>query len=74
MNIIPPDATPEEALQLKVEMEKMVKMLPERKRRTFLRYMKKGKESETAEKEDGDDKGKRILLPRQKKIIFDIFM
>lgn len=30
-------------------MDRLIKSLPERKRRTFLRYMKKGKESETAD-------------------------
>lgn len=44
VNIEPPEKTPEEQLQLKVEMERLIKSLPERKRRTFLRYMNKGKE------------------------------
>lgn len=44
--IEPPEPTPEEQLQLKVEMDRLIKSLPERKRRTFLRFMKKGKEIE----------------------------
>lgn len=44
VTIEPPEKTPEEQLQLKVEMERLIKSLPERKRRTFMRYMKKGKE------------------------------
>lgn len=44
VSIEPPEKTPEEQLQLKVEMERLMKSLPERKRRTFLRFMKKGKE------------------------------
>lgn len=51
-------------------MEKMVKMLPERKRRTFLRYMKKGKESETAEKGDDEDKGKPFHSANQNQIFY----
>ncbi|KAJ6637776.1 hypothetical protein Bhyg_10507, partial [Pseudolycoriella hygida] len=50
VSIEPPEPTPEEQLQLKVEMDRLIKSLPERKRRTFLRFMKKGKEI-------GDDAG-----------------
>lgn len=49
VNIEPPEATPGEQVQLKVEMDRLIKSLPERKRRTFLRYMKKGKETETVD-------------------------
>lgn len=52
VNIEPPEPTPEEALQLKVEMDRLVKSLPERKRRTFLRYMNKGKNDEVATNTD----------------------
>lgn len=48
VNIEPPEKTPEEQQQLKVEMERLVKSLPERKRRTFLRFMNKGKEVDGA--------------------------
>lgn len=44
VNIEPPEKTPEEQQQHKVEMERLIKSLPERKRRTFLRFMNKGKE------------------------------
>lgn len=46
VNIEPPGPTEQEQIQLKVEMERLIDSLPERKRRTFLRYMKKGKEDE----------------------------
>lgn len=49
-NIEPAGPTPQEELQLKVEMDRLIKSLPERKRRTFLRYMNKGKEVDN----DGD--------------------
>lgn len=35
-------------------MDRLIKSLPERKRRTFLRYMKKGKETEEATDGDAD--------------------
>lgn len=57
VDIEPPEPTPEEQLQLKVEMDRLVKSLPERKRRTFLRFMKKGKEIEK-----DDDEGKSFVF------------
>ncbi|XP_055298622.1 uncharacterized protein C9orf85 homolog [Sitodiplosis mosellana] len=58
VNIEPPEKTPEEQQQLKVEMDRLIKSLPERKRRTFLRYMNKGKEidGENGVEEQADDK------------------
>lgn len=53
VTIEPPGPTPEEQVQLKVEMDRLIKSLPERKRRTFLRYMKKGKEVDGAEEAEG---------------------
>lgn len=41
-------------------MERLIKSLPERKRRTFLRYMKKGKEIDgdmNGEQADGKNEG-----------------
>lgn len=58
VNIEPPEKTPEEQLQLKVEMERLIKSLPERKRRTFLRYMNKGKEIESENTEEQKDSKK----------------
>lgn len=58
--IEPPEKTPEEQLQLKVEMDRLIKSLPERKRRTFLRYMNKGKEIDDGandEQTDGKNEG-----------------
>lgn len=60
MSIEPPEKTPQEQQELKVEMERLIKSLPERKRRTFLRYMKKGKEIEgeaNVEPADGKNEG-----------------
>lgn len=50
MVIEPLEPTPSEQQHLQSEMDRLVKSLPERKRRTFLRFMKKGKEIE----ENGD--------------------
>ncbi|XP_011183450.1 uncharacterized protein C9orf85 homolog [Zeugodacus cucurbitae] len=44
--IEPPQPTIEEQVKLKVEMERLIKSLPERKRRAFIRYMDKGKKEE----------------------------
>lgn len=52
--IEPPEPTPEEQLQLKVEMDRLIKSLPERKRRTFVRFMKKGKEVENVDEGEGN--------------------
>ncbi|XP_067634578.1 uncharacterized protein C9orf85 homolog [Eurosta solidaginis] len=46
VEIEPPQPTVEEQLKLQVEMERLIKSLPERKRRAFIRYMEKGKEQE----------------------------
>ncbi|XP_004518809.1 uncharacterized protein C9orf85 homolog [Ceratitis capitata] len=43
VEIVTPQPTSEEQLKLKVEMERLIKSLPERKRRAFMRYMDKGK-------------------------------
>lgn len=58
VSIEPPEKTPEEQVQLKVEMDRLIKSLPERKRRTFLRFMKKGKEvdGENADEKSDDKK------------------
>lgn len=53
--IEPATATPREEQRLKVEMDRLIKSLPERKRRTFLRFMKKGKDAEGAAADDGAD-------------------
>lgn len=64
VNIEPPEKTPEEQLQLKVEMDRLIKSLPERKRRTFLRYMNKGKEidAENGTDEQADDKAEGEII------------
>lgn len=54
VNIVPSEPTPREEQILKTEMDRLIKSLPERKRRTFLRFMKKGKENEGKAEEDTD--------------------
>lgn len=51
VDIEPAEPTPREEQKIKVEMDRLIKSLPERKRRTFLRFMKRGKDAEGA---DGD--------------------
>uniref|UniRef100_A0A2M4BZP8 Uncharacterized protein n=1 Tax=Anopheles marajoara TaxID=58244 RepID=A0A2M4BZP8_9DIPT len=59
--IIPPEPTPEEQVKLKAEMDQLIKSLPERKRRTFLRYMNRGKkkardpDADEYDSTEGDD-------------------
>lgn len=49
VSIEPPEPTTQEAQQLQTEMDRLIKLLSERKRRTFQRFMKKGKEVENVE-------------------------
>ena len=72
VNIEPPEKTPEEQQQLKVEMDRLIKSLPERKRRTFLRYMNKGKEidGEKGAEQQTDDKNDGEIIRRSKNFIF----
>lgn len=53
VEIIPPGPTPEEKLKLDIEMKHLVKSLPERKRRTFLRFMH-GKKKPKQNSEDDE--------------------
>ncbi|XP_013106011.1 uncharacterized protein C9orf85 homolog [Stomoxys calcitrans] len=55
VEIEPAKPTPEEELKLKVEMERLIKSFPERKRRAFLRYMDKGKKTQDDELEKDED-------------------
>lgn len=69
VNIEPSTPSPHEEQQLKVEMDRLINSLPERKRRTFLRYMQKGREIErTNENESGENDGKKDILTE---ILFD---
>lgn len=54
VEIEPPAPTQEEENKLKMELEQLIKSLPERKRRTYLRFAKKGKKAAVPE----DDPGK----------------
>lgn len=65
VSIEPPEPTPQEAQQLQVEMDRLIKSLSERKRRTFQRFMKKGKEVENAE--EGADKEVSDATPGEEK-------
>jgi len=49
-----PQPTPREEQQLQSEMDRLVKSFSERKRRAFLRYMKKGKKQEKGQDQDKD--------------------
>ncbi|XP_052865121.1 uncharacterized protein C9orf85 homolog [Anopheles cruzii] len=53
-SIIPPEPSPEEQVKLKAEMDQLIKSLPERKRRTFLRYMNRGKKKQRNGAADSD--------------------
>ncbi|XP_059616544.1 uncharacterized protein C9orf85 homolog [Phlebotomus argentipes] len=50
--ILPPVPTPQEQMRLDTEMQQMIKRLPERKRRTFLRFMNKGKRKTTKDEDE----------------------
>lgn len=69
VQIEPAEPTPQEEVQLKVEMDRLIKTLSERKRRTFLRFMKKGKEAEGGETDPTENEGavgtekKRTFVP-----------
>ncbi|XP_055611351.1 uncharacterized protein C9orf85 homolog [Uranotaenia lowii] len=70
VNIIPPDPTDAEKQKLKVEMDQLIKSLPERKRRTFLRYMNKGKKNEknSEAQEDSDYENEGVTVKARNKI------
>lgn len=55
VQILPPEPSPQEQMRLDQEMQLLIKKLPERKRRTFLRYMKKGKKKQREEGEEEDE-------------------
>ncbi|XP_054730379.1 uncharacterized protein C9orf85 homolog [Anastrepha obliqua] len=56
IEIEPPQPTIEEQSKLQVEMDRLIKSLPERKRRAFLRYMNKGRRQEALEQSSRDEK------------------
>lgn len=58
VEIVPAEPTPREEQILKSEMDRLIIALPERKRRTFLRYMKKGKEG--VKNNEQNDDGKKL--------------
>ncbi|XP_026286513.1 uncharacterized protein C9orf85 homolog isoform X2 [Frankliniella occidentalis] len=58
--LVEPEPTPEEQLKMDQEMQAMLKSLPERKRRTFLRFMEKGtKKDKDKKKKDKEYKDTR---------------
>lgn len=80
VSIVPPEPTVEEKIKLKVEMDQLIKSLPERKRRTFLRYMNKGKKKEKAQDGDSDydddeQKGRKKAenMPRTREELMEKF-
>ncbi|XP_017067378.1 uncharacterized protein C9orf85 homolog [Drosophila eugracilis] len=70
VDIEEPQPTPREEQQLQSEMDRLVKSFSERKRRAFLRYMKKGKEKEKTQGEpdeeqlENEEKAKRVAHTR----------
>lgn len=56
VSIIPAQPEPHEKLRLDVEMKQMIKLLPERKRRTFMRFMRGKKKSKDQDNEDDEIK------------------
>lgn len=53
VEIEPTAPTQEEENKLKMELEQLIKSLPERKRRTYLRFAKKGKKPPVNEDDPG---------------------
>lgn len=54
VEIIPAEPSEKEKLMMDIEMKQLVAALPERKRRTFLRFMKGKKKSKRNKEEDED--------------------
>ncbi|XP_058821906.1 uncharacterized protein C9orf85 homolog [Topomyia yanbarensis] len=63
VTIVPPEPTDEEKQKLKVEMDQLIKSQPERKRRTFLRYMNKGKKKQNVDSDDEDGERREKKAP-----------
>jgi len=61
-----PQPTPREEQQLQSEMDRLVKSFSERKRRAFLRYMKKGKKQEKGQDQDKDQLDDEQLETQEK--------
>ncbi|XP_034231649.1 uncharacterized protein C9orf85 homolog [Thrips palmi] len=53
--LVQPVPTAEERLKLDLEMQAMLKSLPERKRRTFLRFLEKGKKKARKDRKKSED-------------------
>ncbi|XP_016979972.1 uncharacterized protein C9orf85 homolog [Drosophila rhopaloa] len=60
--------TPREEQQLQAEMDRLVKSFSERKRRAFLRYMKKGKKQPAQEELDGQDEQQLEAQEKAKRV------
>jgi hypothetical protein len=63
--IIPPEPDEIEKLRLELEMKVLIKSLPERKRRTFLRFMK-GKKKSINTEDDDEGEEEEQEKPRKK--------
>ncbi|XP_036320140.1 uncharacterized protein C9orf85 homolog [Rhagoletis pomonella] len=70
VKIEPSQPTTEEQVKLKVEMDRLIKSLPERKRRAFIRYMNKGKSQEILE-EDNEELESQKHLPRTREELLE---
>lgn len=64
VEIIPPEPTEAEKLKLDIEMKHLVKSLSERKRRTFLRYMR-GKKDKRKNRDNEDDEPETEEKPKR---------
>lgn len=59
VEIIPPGPTAEEKLRMDIEMKALIRSLPERKRRTFMRFMN-GKKKRKGKPDDDQDQAEDI--------------
>ena len=69
VTVIPPEPTEEEKLKLKIEMDQLLKTLPERKRRTFLRYMNQKNKKKAKENEDEDSDSEEQEAPTRAQLL-----
>lgn len=71
--IIPAGPSDEEKLRLSIEMKQMVKSLPERKRRTFMRFMKGKKKRKNKDGDDEEDEvTEPVILPTRDELLMKI--
>lgn len=69
VEIEPPAPTPAEKVKLDAELQQLIKKLPERKRRTFARYMKRGKKCSKEDPEEGDKEGENKVVDEKSETV-----